>query len=58
MKQAYTHRITYWTKAKNGAKVQASFPVTDKGRKIHLAEMQRSGLCYDIKVESLNTQPK
>lgn len=58
MKPSYTHRITYWTKAKDGSAAKASFPVTEKGRKIHLAEMQKSNLCYDIKVESLNTQPK
>lgn len=52
-KEAFTHKITYSFFKKDGKKAQASFPVTSKGVKIHLAEMQKGNLCFDIKVETL-----
>ncbi len=52
-REAFTHKITYYFYKKDGKKSQASFPVSSKGVKIHLAEMQKGNLCFDIKVEAI-----
>lgn len=50
----YTHVVTYLTKHERLGVLKGSFRTTQDALKIHLKMMQTQGLCYDIKVETIN----
>ena len=51
---AYTHVVTYKHQHHRLGEVKGSFRTTADALKIHLKMMHMQGLCYDIKVETIN----
>ena len=52
-KAGYTHIIKYKENKPRVGVVQSQFPTTQDALKIHLENMRKHGLCFDIVVEPI-----
>ena len=49
----YTHRVSYQTKHPRLGTVDGTFRTTADALKHHLEQMNRGGLCFNIRVERI-----
>lgn len=53
----YTHRISWSEKHKDYGEVTKSFPTTKDAVDLHVKAVNSTGLCYNVKVETIKGTP-